>query len=211
MKIKVLTLLLLLSAYCLNSVYAQPFHGGILAGFAATQVDGDSHGGYNKAGFQGGVFVNAKLTDLISAQFEIKYTGKGAKKPVSSNSPSVYSLTLHYIDLPLSVNARVKQIGSVEIGLIPAYLFAAQGEDDGGKLPDEYLVTFRKFDLQSLVGININIAEKLMLNLRYSYSLISIRDEDAINNHYTWFGKILGRKTGDYNNCLTAALYYRIK
>ncbi len=55
--------------------------------FTATQVDGDTYGGYNKAGFQGGVFVNTRLSDLFSAQLEIKYTGKGARKPVTSRIP----------------------------------------------------------------------------------------------------------------------------
>ncbi len=193
------------------SANAQIFHGGVLAGFTATQVDGDTYGGYNKAGFQGGVFVNARLSDLFSAQLEIKYTGKGAKKPVNSSDPDIYTLTLHYIDIPLLASIKVKQIGSVELGVIPAYLFSAQGEDNGGNLPSDYLVTFNKFDISSLIGININLIPKLWLNLRYSYSLTSIRPEDYPNGYYTWFGKLFGQKTGQYNNCLMVGIYYRIK
>jgi hypothetical protein len=190
---------------------AQAFHGGVLAGFTATQVDGDTYGGYNKAGFQGGVFVNTRLSELFSAQLEIKYTGKGAKKPVTSSDPDVYTLTLHYIDMPLLASVKVKQIGSVELGVIPAYLFSAQGEDNGGNLPSDYLVTFNKFDISSLIGININLFPKLWMNLRYTYSLTSIRPEDYPNGYYTWFGKLFGQKTGQYNNCLTMGIYYRLK
>jgi hypothetical protein len=193
------------------SANAQVFHGGFLAGFTATQVDGDTYGGYNKAGFQGGVFVNARLSDLFNAQFEIKYTGKGAKKPVSSTDPDVYTLTLHYIDLPLLASVKVKQIGSVELGLVPAYLFSAQGEDNGGKFPSDYLVEFKKFDISSLIGININLFPKLWLNLRYTYSLTSIRPGEYPDGYYTWFGKLFGQKTGQYNNCLMAGIYYQLK
>jgi outer membrane immunogenic protein len=191
---------------------AQAFHGGVLAGFTATQVDGDTYGGYNKAGFQGGVFVNARLSDLFSAQLEIKYTGKGARKPVTSIDPEIYNLTLHYIDVPVSVNVRVKQIGSAELGLVPAYLFSVKGEDSGGYFPSsDYLVTFKKFDLSFMMGINIKVFEKLKLNLRYTYSLLSIRSEKFENGYYTWFGNLFGPKTGQYNNCLLAGLYFQLK
>ncbi len=191
---------------------AQAFHGGVLAGFTATQVDGDTYGGYNKAGFQGGVFVNTLLSDLFGAQLEIKYTGKGARKPVTSTDPEVYNLTLHYVDMPVSVNARVKQIGSVEMGLVPGYLFAVKGEDSGGSFPSaDYLVTFKKFDFSFMMGINIKVFEKLKLNLRYTYSLLSIRSEDFENGYYSWFGNLFGPKTGQYNNCLMAGIYYQIK
>lgn len=191
---------------------AQPFHGGILGGFTATQVDGDTYGGYNKAGFQGGVFVNVRLSDLFNAQLEIKYTGKGARKPVTSTDPEVYNLTLHYIDLPVSVNVRVKQIGSVEMGLVPGYLFSVKGEDSGGSFPSsDYLVTFNKFDFAFMMGINIKVFEKLTLNLRYTYSLVSIRSEEFENGYYSWFGNLFGQKTGQYNNCLMAGVYFQLR
>ncbi len=204
-------LLLVLLFGAIGHVNAQLFHGGVLAGFTATQVDGDTYGGYNKPGFQGGVFVNAALSDLFNAQLEIKYTGKGAKKPVNSIDPGVYTLTLHYIDIPLLASVKVKKIGSVELGLVPAYLFSAQGEDNGGSFPSEYLVTFNKFDISSLIGININLFPKLWMNLRYTYSLTSIREEEYPNGYYTWFGKLFGQKTGQYNNCLMMGIYYQLK
>jgi hypothetical protein len=206
-----LGIIFLLTALGFFNLNAQLFHGGVLGGFSATQVDGDSYGGYNKAGVQAGVFINTRLSDRFDAQFEIKYTGKGARKPVSSNDPEVYTLSLHYIDVPLLVSAKIKQFASVELGLMPAYLFAAKGEDSGGPLPNDFLVSFRKIDFLFLAGVNIKLLEKFTLNLRYSYSLISIRNLEAEGDHYTWFGRLFGRKTGDYNNCLTMAVYYRIK
>jgi hypothetical protein len=208
---KVLSFLLLLLTGGLVSLNAQLFHGGLLAGISATQVDGDSYSGYNKAGFQGGVFINTRLSDRFYAQFEIKYTGKGAKKPVTSDDPEVYTLALHYIDMPLLVAAKIKEIGSIELGLMPAYLFAANGENSLGKVQPEELVSFNKFDFLFLTGINIRVVEKLTFNFRYSYSLVSIRKIDTPGNYYNWFGNLFGFNGGDYNNCLTMAFYYRLK
>ncbi len=196
---------------CGFMMHAQSFHGGLLAGFTATQVDGDSYGGYNKGGFQGGVYVSRKFGDLFLVQMEIKYTGKGARKPVTSDSPDVYNLTLHYMEIPVLGAIKVKQIGAVELGLVPAYLFSAQGEDNGGPLPSDYLVTFNKFDISTLIGLNVNLFEKLYLNLRYTYSIVSIRSGDSENGYYSWFGRLFGHSTGDFNNCLSAALYFRIR
>jgi hypothetical protein len=196
---------------CSFILHAQSFHGGLLAGFTATQVDGDSYGGYNKAGFQGGVYVNRTFGDLFLVQMEIKYAGKGARKPVTSDDPAVHNLTLHYIELPVLGALKVKQLGSVEFGVIPAYLFSVQGEDSGGALPDDYLTSFNKFDISTLIGLNIKVFEKVFLNLRYSYSIVSIHSGDLENGSYSWFGRLWGHSTGQFNNCLSAALYFRIR
>jgi hypothetical protein len=203
--------LMLFLTGCFFHLKAQTFHGGLLAGFSATQVDGDSYAGYNKAGLQAGVFVNTRLSDRFFAQLELKYTGKGAKKTVSSLDPEVYMLALHYIDMPVMVDAKIKEFASVEIGLMPAYLFAANGEDNAGKVPRENLVSFKKFDFLFLTGVNIRLLEKLTFNVRYSYSMLSIRKIDTPGNYYNWFAHLFGRKAGDFNNCLTMALYYRLK
>ena len=212
---KVLSVLLLLLTGGFASLNAQPFHGGLLAGISATQVDGDTYAGYDKAGLMGGVFVNTLFNDWFYGQFEIKYTGKGAKKPVSSNDPDVYTLALHYIDMPLLVGAKIKKVASVEIGLMPAYLFAANGETNLGKVSGKDLLeSFKKFDFLFLAGVNIRLLEKLTFNVRYSYSLASILkidNQETQGSYYNWFGRLFGRKAGEFNNDLTMAVYYQLK
>jgi opacity protein-like surface antigen len=211
---RALFILILLSALGNTSLTAQPFHAGLLAGISATQVDGDTYAGYDKAGLMGGVFVNTQLNDWLYAQFEIKYTGKGAKKPVSSNDPEIYTLALHYIDMPLLAGAKIKKIASVEIGLMPAYLFSANGETSLGKFSNKDMVSFKKFDFLFLTGVNIQLLEKLTFNFRYSYSLASILkidNPDTLGTYYNWFGRLFGRKVGEFNNCLTMGVYYQLK
>jgi hypothetical protein len=211
---RVLSVFVLFLTGALGSLNAQPFHGGLLAGFSATQVDGDTYAGYDKGGLMGGVFVNTMFNDWFYGQFEIKYTGKGAKKPVSSSDPNIYTLALHYIDMPLLVGAKIK-VASIEMGLMPAYLFAANGETNFGKVSGKDLMnSFKKFDFLYLIGVNIRLLEKLTFNFRYSYSLSSILkidNPDTMGSYYNWFGRLFGRKAGEFNNDLTMGVYYRFK
>jgi len=193
------------------SAYVQPFHGGILLGFTASQVDGDSYAGYDKLGVQGGVFISTALTSHLNARMEIRYASRGARNPASEDNTGSYLLALHYIDIPVMVAFKIKNYGSLEAGLVPGYLFSINGEDEFGKLSREFLVDFRKFDLGILLGANINLTQKVSLSIRYSYSIFSIRDLESAGAYYSWFGKIFGHSRGDFNNYLTLGLNYRIK
>lgn len=204
-------LLFILILLCSSRSFSQAFHGGVLAGITASQVDGDSYAGFDKLGFQGGVFIITPITHGIDARMEIKFTSRGAKNPASEDNIGFYKLGLFYIDLPVLAAIKVKQLGSIEFGLIPGYLFAATGEDDYGKIPEESLVDFHKFDLGTLLGISFNVSEKIALNLRYSYSIISIRDLESANDYYNWFGSLFGFSEGDYNNYLSFGVNYLIK
>jgi hypothetical protein len=206
---KLLIVLVFILAF--TTIQAQPFHGGILAGFTASQVDGDTYAGFDKSGLQGGVFVSTSLSSLLDARLEIRYAMRGARNKSTPDNTGLYRLTLNYIDLPVLLSAKVKNIGTVEAGLVPGYLFAASGRDDNGRMPDESLADFKKFDLDTRIGINIFITEKIAVNLHYSYSLFSIRDLEVENPSYTWFGKLFGNNTGNYNNYLAFGLYYTIR
>jgi hypothetical protein len=203
-------LLFLIAAVC-APVQAQPFIGGIVAGFTASQVDGDSYAGYNRLGLQGGVFVLSQLTPIWGARLEIRYASRGALYSVKDDPSVYYRLGLHYIDLPLSATASLGRYGSLEAGVVPGYLFAATGRDAGGPLPKDYLVEFRKFDLGTLLGVHVALTKKLSLSIRYSYSLFSIRDPELAGAYYSWFGKLFGHSRGDFNNYLTTGLCLRLK
>lgn len=190
--------------------FSQRFTGGITAGFTASQVDGDSYAGYNKLGFQCGVYVLAPLTPVLGGRLEIRYASRGALHSGNDNT-GYYRLGLHYIDIPVSATITVRRFGWLEAGLVPGYLFAAGGRDEDGKLPKDYLVEFRKFDLGTLLGATINLTGKLSLHLQYSYSLFSIRDPNVAGSYYSWFGKLFGHSQGDFNNYLSTSLCLQLK
>jgi opacity protein-like surface antigen len=195
--------ILVLSAVCCRLLFlplsAQQFHGGLLVGITASQVDGDSHAGFNKVGLQGGVFVNTNLRNNFGAQLEIRYAGKGA----SSGDAEIYKLALHYIDLPIMFNYTFKKKVVFDLGLVPGYLFAKTGEwkDDSPLEPTD----IKKYDLATLIGVNYKLSKKILINLRYSYSLASIRNYDRFGS----IGNLFSYRTGDYNNYLTLGLYYQ--
>ncbi len=193
------------------ALFSQPFHGGLTAGLTASQVDGDSYSGYNKPGLQAGVFVSAELLPWFDVRMEIKYTSRGARNPANDDNTGSYLLKLQYIDVPIMASLKYKKIGALELGLIPGYMFKAAGEDDAGKLPKEYLVDFHNFDLGLLIGADLNITQKIAVNIRYSYSIFSIRDLDSAGAYYSWFGQIFGHSKGDFNNYLSLGISYRIR
>jgi hypothetical protein len=188
---------------------AQRFNGGLLAGVCASQVDGDTYGGFDKVGLQGGVFVNTKFTKNWGAQMEIKYNGKGARKKTSESDPETYSLTLHYIDLPLMINLTVQKKFIFDAGFVPGYLFAKNGEKDGIKMSGNEISAFKKVDLSWLIGFNYKINDNFIANIRYSYSLFSIRDYETVDANYSFVANIFGYTNGDYNNYLTMGIYYQ--
>jgi hypothetical protein len=186
------------------SALTQSFHGGIIVGLNAAQIDGDLYSGFDKAGAQGGVFVTHPVYSSLEARMEIKYSARGARNPASDDNTGYYKLSLHYIDIPFMLGAKIKQKATFELGLVPGYLFATGGADDSGKLPDEYLIEFNRFDLGILGGLSYALCNKIALNFRYTYSLLSIRHNSATlsSNH---------QKGADYNNYLSCSISYQFK
>ncbi len=189
--------------------YAQRFNGGVILGITASQVDGDSYAGFDKLGVQGGVFVNTPISRKAGLQMEIKYVGRGARKKTTENDPEIYKLTLHYIDIPVLIYYEVQKKIILEAGVLSGYLFGAGGEDSGGKLDKDYLVDFKKFDLDWLLGLRYRFNDNISVGIRYSYSLFSIRDYENTSANYSLIANLLGYSTGDYNNYLSFGLFYQ--
>lgn len=188
---------------------AQRFNGGVLLGLTASQVDGDSYAGFDKVGLQGGVFVNTFFSRYAGIQMEIKYTGRGARKKTTEEDPAVYKLTLHYIDIPVMMLFKIKEKFILEAGFVTGYLFAAGGEDSGGKIDKDYLVDFNKVDLDWMLSIRYKVTDNLSAGFRYAYSLFSITDIPHDNPSYGVIANLFGYNTGDYNNYLSFGVYYQ--
>ncbi len=188
---------------------AQRFNGGVLLGLSASQVDGDTYAGFDKVGLQGGAFVNTKFSDAWGAQMEIKYNAKGARKKTTEADPEIYSLTLHYIDIPLMVNYTIQEKYIIDAGLVPGYLFTKKMKTTDYDVTDDEISAFKDLDLSWLIGFNYKISDNFIANLRYSYSLFSIRDYENIDANYSIIAQLFGYTTGDYNNYLTMGIYFQ--
>ncbi|NVO01618.1 MAG: PorT family protein [Bacteroidetes bacterium] len=203
MKIKTgfLILVILLGLFLLNKpLYSQSFHGGPLLGFSATQVDGDTQSGFNKFGGIIGGFVNQKLSENIKLQFELKYIQKGSRQSAKpANGYQSWKIALNYVEIPLlvkySFNENRKKLKNFvpEAGLAVSYLTNYSYSDQNGQYNNLIKDNYHKFDYGILAGISYKLGEKLSVNLRYSYSILSVYEPKyPINPIYKGqFNKVL--------------------
>lgn len=166
-------------------VYSQDFKGGILAGMSAPQVDGDSYGGFNKAGLILGAFVRRDFKEKISGQIEVKYIGKGSTNgnPKNYGYTFLYDLRLHYIEIPVLFQYQVIKNLSLEAGPGFGFLVKSVEKDEQGIMPDSK--PFNKFELSGSVGVGYSFFERFKFNVRFSYSLLPIREHAGGGTYYS--------------------------
>ena len=196
-----LLLFVLLSLLSLT-LHAQRFHGGIMGGLAATQLDGDNLGGYNKPGVRVGGWVNTRVWPNTILQLELEYIQKGSK--ISQNeleSGKYYHSRLNYIQVPLLARTDLMNRLQGEAGIAGSYLTRSLEDKDGGGFlkadPD-----FTQFEFSGLVGLSYQLLNNLAASVRFNYSLLPVREHPG--NQTRWLDR------GQYNNAMLFSLYYRI-
>jgi hypothetical protein len=175
------------------------FKAGLSFGPAFSQFDGDNLVGYHHVGFRGGVYVRRKMTNGLDLQFEIAYSQKGSRQPVDSNGlysgPPLTLLRLHYIEIPLLANFRLKKKLRGEAGLALGYLVTGRREFSTG-LVEKPVTTFRALDLNYLIGVEYRFTDHWAVNGRWTYSLLPA--EKGYNN-----AVFFSRTRPSYNNVLS--------
>lgn len=185
---------------------AQRFEGGLIAGFNATQVEGDYFKGYNKPGILAGFFVQTDVAPAVFAGMEIKYSQKGSRKRIKKNDPDPqkYIMRLGYVDVPLFVGFRTNDRGAVVAGVSAGYLIHDGEFDEYGEFPQEDRNAFNNLDLQPFLGFQFDMLDNLKVDLRFALSVLPIRGqpgEDATN--YYWLNN-------QFNNVISLAAYYNL-
>lgn len=184
------------------------FFGGLTLGGNFTQVDGDNFAGYNKVGINAGVVVFARLGERVAAGMELLYSQKGSRstKARLANDQSTvlvnYRIRLNYAEVPLTLNYFDNKKNHFGGGIAYAQLFSSKEtyqDGFGAKYEqDAKLYPFRKFDLNFLLHGSAHIWKGFYLNLRFQYSLLSIR-----NAH-----NFLTGRAEQYNNMWSTRLTY---
>jgi hypothetical protein len=181
---------------------AQAFDGGILAGLSANQIDGDTYGGYNKAGMVAGAWIHTATGRKSTIRMELCYYTKGAAPKASLDEPSYPRWRLAYVDLPLLWERKLSRRVTSQLGLAGGYLMKAEEDlNANGWLPVEDN-PFRSFELSGQAGISILIIEHFHFGLRWSYSLLPVRLNPG--NAVRYFDR------GQYNNSLGFTLSYTL-
>lgn len=184
------------------------FYGGVVAGINASQVDGDNYAGFHKAGLNIGLIAYAKINKQLLLSMEMLYSMKGARNVQDINSsavgtvPDIYVSKLNYIEIPVMINYITKSNLIFGVGVSYAQLLKSSESEDADQPVNFYpdLTPFRKNDFNYLISVSYQLYKNLFAQLRYQYSVTTIRDSDKIPPQ---FGT-----SAQYNNLFCLRLMY---
>lgn len=188
--LKVLCTIIVISSHSIVS--AQYFEAGINAGITASQIHGDSYGGYHKPGIQAGFCINHSISEDWKLGFELNYAQRGTRKiprPDKGDYNALY-INLQYIDLPIIVQYKLKK-----------FVFAAglsAGRLVGQSLRNENGNTFtvpplQNMDYNLLAEIDYQPIKNLSIFARSFNSMLPIRRWGPISLrfNYGWYNIVM--------------------
>ncbi|NOU45859.1 MAG: PorT family protein [Bacteroidales bacterium] len=182
---------------------AQQFNGGIMAGLVSSQVAGDTYAGFNKAGFAVGFFVGLDLNKSTTIGMELHFIQKGSRynDTTFQEDQLQYLLRLNYVDLPLLYQYRTNRF-LFEAGISTSFLLSSY------EAMDFYESTYdnwRRICFNSVFGVKFQITPALLVGVRTSNSINSIRKNVVVGNVYRY-----NRNSyGEFNDVLQLSLYYQ--
>lgn len=183
-----------------NSVAQDRFRVGLKAGLSTSQVEGDSYGGFHKAGAAGGIFVNAKFREKWTAQMEMIFIQKGSKHvgDPENGDGTYYYMGLNYIEVPVLFQYHQKKF-TFEIGPGFGYLISSSEYNQDGQLYNP--LPFHSTEISGSIGVSFELFKNTFINWRYSNSLIPIRGYRSGQSR--WYNP------GQRNNVLAFTLMYQ--
>ena len=179
-------------------------------GVTPAQVHGDAYSGFNKIGIMGGVGIERKFSEKVSASLSFLFIQKGARKNqnVEKFDYNAYYLNMNYLEVPILITYTQKKF-IFDIGLSAGYLINYYEADQINNYTGMY--PFRKYEFSFKAGLGYNISPKFFVNFRTSNSFITTRPNYIKQAIY--YNNIIARtfNKGYYNNILEFALSYRIE
>lgn len=166
----------------------QVFFGGFTAGGNFSTVDGDSYGGYKKAGFVAGGTVYIRLLPKLLTNIELLYSMKGSRGVVMKYSEYTgdfferYWLDLNYVEVPLMVHYEFTPRWHIGVGAAYAQLINSKEEiyTDQPVTIDPTATSFYTRDVNFVLSGGLQIGRGWFLMGRYQRSLSSIRTAQNI-------------------------------
>lgn len=171
-----LTILLSTLVFCQS--YAQRFKADVIAGFNASQVDGDETAGFNKLGLNTGAGVTIPLYRNWGIGLETIFSQEGSRlRPQFNDSlDGSYKLLMNYVRVPLRIQYVDKNLVSGGAGVSWGRLVKIEEFRDGFPVDSVTLLDgpFKRDDWQLFADFSIRVYKTFKVNLRYSYSLTKI-------------------------------------
>jgi hypothetical protein len=139
-----------------------------------------------KTSFHGGFLVNVPLgANTFSLQPELLYNRLGGKLNYTINVPpapattATYEQDLHYISLPLMLQARSANGLYVELGPQASYLIKAKAQAAGTNDSEDNKSDFDNFDVAVNGGIGYVTRVGFGVGARYSHGLSNTLEDDG--------------------------------
>lgn len=185
------------------------FSGGLILGANFTQVDGDTYFGYHKVGLNAGGVVYVRFTRVFGASMELIYSQKGSRGESVLESPAIgtyvskYFMNVNYAEVPVTLHIISHGI-DVEAGVSYARLINSSEwvEADQPVTIDPVLNRFNTSDFEYIFGIGRKVYKRLYANIRFQYSITSIRPPERIPIGYGY------SDAGQFNNLFNLRLMY---
>lgn len=180
-----ITLIFILGIVMQTTVFGQRIKGMAIAGGSLTQVEGDEVKGWDQFGFTGGLGAILPFAKNWDVNLETLFSQKGSyqKKQVDGDSlTGEYRLRLNYFEIPLYVTYTDKDVMSFGLGGYYGFLVSdREREHSGNQTPYTETVPFNSSDWGFLVDARVRIWKHLHLSVRYTQSLMSIRERTFPN------------------------------
>ncbi len=197
-------------------VIDQTFRPVFSAGMIASQVDGDTYGGYSKIGYFLGLGINRQLSRLLEVEFALTLLQKGARHnyaldSASRNNPAnpFYLSRLSYLEIPLVFKFNYKKF-KAEVGGAVGYLIDNPPYVSTNN-PTVIDNGYKSLDFSYIIGAGYKLSPNVLLNLRFEYSILPIRPyyTSTVGIYHGQFPFSLFNR-GLYNNLLQLTLNYRL-
>ncbi len=196
---RILFIALSIACSTYQSSAQERFKAGLKVGVSTSQVEGDTYGGFDKAGFDGGASIHVKFNNKWSAQLEMLFVQKGSKHVGDANKGdySYYLMQLNYIEVPLLIQYTQKKF-TFEAGPGFAYLISGKEYDGVGLIVNA--LPFYKTEMNASIGINYKVYKNFGINWRFTNSLLPIRG--FYSGASTWYNP------GQRNNVISITATY---
>lgn len=175
------------------------FYGGVLAGVNLTQVDGDNFAGYHKVGANVGGIAYIKFDEHLAASMEILYSQKGSRatdaQPIAPGLfITNYDINLNYAEVPILFNYFDKRKSHFGGGISYSRLAGSSEHLTIEPAPnppiDVSKYPFKKSDYNLVLAGNLHMWKGLFLNVRFQYSLVSIRSKTPVYTRADQFSNL---------------------
>lgn len=205
------------------NAYSQRILGALSAGMNLSQVDGDEKYGFKKAGLNIGpsVIIPFGKNKKWSVTMELLFSQLGSRQKEQYSNDTIadtttseyydgYKLKLNYVQVPVMVHFKDKNIIAGGVGFSYGQLVGAQEWEDYNDSRGFFKVEtttlrspYTMSDLQVIADIRLRLYQRLWFNFRYSYSIFWIRTRNFENPVYHDI-----ETRHQYNNVISLRLTY---